>query len=91
MEIARQDESVLQLQGDMHISDLEELRGALIRTLKAGPAMVLDLSGVDRCDTASLQILYSLRRSAERDGKELSIFGLSTAIREAGASLGFSL
>jgi anti-anti-sigma factor len=91
MEISQQGDGVLRLQGDLHISDVEALRSALAGGLAAGTALVLEISGVDRCDTASLQLLCSLRRSAEKDGKDLRIFGASEAIREASSILGLSL
>jgi anti-anti-sigma factor len=92
MEILRQEEGVVQVRGDLHISEAEELRSALIGEMTAAPvALVLDLTGVDSCDTASFQLLCSLRKSAERDNKELRIAALSAAMREASAILGLSL
>lgn len=82
----------MRVQGDLHINEVEELRSALIRALAAAtPALVLELSGVDNCDTASLQLLCSLQKSAEKSGKELRITAPSAAIREASATLGLSL
>jgi anti-anti-sigma factor len=91
MEITRQSEGVVQLKGELHISEAEELRSALLGELAATPALVLELSGVDSCDTASFQLLCSLRRSAEREGKALRISVFSAAMREASAILGLSL
>jgi anti-anti-sigma factor len=91
MEIARQDDGVVQVRGDLHINEAEEFRGALILELTAAPALVLELSGVDNCDTASLQLLCSLQKSAERGGKEFRISTPSAAMREASAILGLSL
>jgi anti-anti-sigma factor len=90
MELLRQEEGTVQLRGDLHISESEELRSALIGELAANPALVLDLSGIDSCDTASFQLLCSLRKSADRDGKELRISAFSAAMHEASAILGLS-
>jgi len=91
MEILRQDQGVALARGDLHISDAEELRSTLLDKLAASPALVLDLSGVDSCDAASFQLLCSLQKSAQRDGKKFHISATSVAIREASASLGLSL
>lgn len=81
----------MRAQGGLHISEAEELRVALIGALAATPSLLLDLSGIDSCDTASFQLLCSLQKSAERDGKEFRISAPSAAIREASAILGLSL
>jgi len=91
MEIFRQGEGVVRVKGDLHISDAGELRSALLDELEAAPALALDLSEVDGCDTASFQLLYSLRKSAERDGKELHVSAPSAAMRTASVLLGLSL
>jgi anti-anti-sigma factor len=91
MEISRQGKGVLRVKGDLHISEAGELRSTLLDELGAVPALALDLSEVDGCDTASFQLLYSLRKSAERDGKELRISVPSATMHEASAILGISL
>jgi anti-anti-sigma factor len=90
MEILRQDEDLVRVRGDLHVSDAEELRSTLLGELAASHALVLDLSGVDSCDTASFQLLCSLRKSAERDGKALCISASSAAMHEASLILGLS-
>jgi anti-anti-sigma factor len=91
MEILGQDGGVIRARGDLHISEAEELRSALLAELGASPTLVLDLSEVDSCDTASFQLLCSLQKSAERDGKKLRISATSAAIRDGGVILGLSL
>jgi anti-anti-sigma factor len=90
MEIIRQHEGVVQVTGDLHISEAEQLRSALLRELRDAPAMTLELSGVDSCDAATLQILFSLRKSAERDGKHLNVSAPSAGMRETASILGVS-
>jgi anti-anti-sigma factor len=82
---------VVRAKGDLHISDAEELKSSLLGALAAAPALVLDLSEVNSCDTASFQLLSALRKSAQRDGKEIKIVGASASVCEASALLGFSL
>jgi anti-anti-sigma factor len=77
--------------GDLHISEAEELRSALLGELAITQSLMIDLSGVDSCDTASFQLLCSLQKSAEREGKELRVVAPSTAMRDASAILGLSM
>lgn len=80
----------MQVTGDLHISEADELRCALLREL-AAPSLVLELSAVASCDTASFQLLCALQKSAQRDGKPFRITSPSPAVCEAGAVLGLSL
>lgn len=91
MEILRQDDGVVRVQGSLHVSEAEEVRSALLGELAASPALVLEFSGVTDCDAPSFQLLCSLQKSAERGGKQLRISAPSAAMREASATLGFSL
>jgi anti-anti-sigma factor len=91
MGIIRQDEGIVQAEGDLHVSGADELRAALLGELAVAPSLVLDLSGVKSCDAASLQLLCSLRESARRDCKRLHFAAPSAAICEASAILGLSL
>lgn len=91
MEIFRNDDGSVRARGDLHISEAGELRSVLIGELAAVQAMVLDLSEVDSCDTASFQLLCSLKKSAEREGKEFHISASCAAIHETSAILGLSL
>ena len=91
MEILRTEEGLVKLQGDLHISSAEDLRGALIVELASVSALVLDLSEVDSCDSASLQLLCSLKKSAGVCSKAVSVTGLSTAMVDTCSMIGFSL
>jgi anti-anti-sigma factor len=91
MEILRQDMGTFTPRGDLHISEAEALRSALVGQLAASSALTLDLSGVSNCDTASFQLLCSLRKSADKEGKDLRISTLSDTMRDASAILGLSL
>lgn len=91
MEISRHDDGKVRLQGDLRISEAEELRRTLIGELTESSTLKLDLSEVSSCDTATVQLLCSLRKSADRDGKQLQISAPSAALCEASAILGLSL
>jgi anti-anti-sigma factor len=90
MELLRQESGVVRVTGDLHISEAEQLRSVLLREL-AAPTLVLELYGVQSCDTASLQLLCALHKSAQRDGKQFRITSASPAVSEAAALLGLSL
>jgi anti-anti-sigma factor len=82
---------VLKLAGSIEISGAKELQDSL-RDFIAGTARaIVDLSEVDACDTAVLQLLYSARKTAERSGTQFEFARLSAAIRDASAALGLSL
>jgi anti-anti-sigma factor len=82
--------SVLKIQGTLDISIAEEFRKALCDFLGGAPSPTLDLSGVDACDTAALQLLYAARITAERSGKPLQFVGWSGAVANTAAALGLS-
>jgi len=50
---------------------------------------VFDLSEVEACDTAGLQLLCSASKTAESLGKHIEFAGVSDAVRNASAILGF--
>lgn len=82
---------VLRIVGALEIGVAEELHRAL-RDLVGGDSMpVVDLSEVDACDTAALQLLCSARKTAESEGKTFKLGGVSDPIRNASAALGLSL
>ena len=91
MQVSGNEHGVLEIRGDLHISDAEVLRNALLGELTTSFPVAIDLSAVDSCDTASLQLLCSLVKSAERDGRNLIISTPSSAVREASATLGLRL
>jgi ABC-type transporter Mla MlaB component len=91
MEIVRQGGGVVRMQSNLHIGEVEELRTVLMGELAVAPALELELSGVENCDTAGFQLLCSLRKSAEQAAKELHISAFPAAMREASATIGLSL
>jgi anti-anti-sigma regulatory factor len=51
----------------------------------------LDLSGVDSCDAAVLQVLLAARKSASQLEKPFGVVSLSAAVLETCAALGLPL
>ena len=89
MQIAR-DESgqVLKLAGVLEIAMAEELHTALRDFIYEAAGPVIDLSEVEACDTAALQLLCSARKTAEGAGKPFALRGVPAAIEGAGAAHG---
>jgi len=84
-------DGVLKIAGDVGINEVEELHRLLRDFVGAAPRPTVDLSGVETCDTAALQLLTAARKTAERAGKPFDFVGLSPAIRDVSAVLGLSV
>jgi anti-anti-sigma factor len=91
MEIVK-DESgtVLKIEGALDIGVAEELHKALLESLDDRVRM-LDLSGVESCDTAALQLLCAARKTGERQGNRLRFAGISAAVANSCTALGLPL
>lgn len=84
-------DGVLKIAGDVGINDVEELHRVLRDFVGAASRPTVDMSGVESCDTAALQLLTAARKTAERAGKPFDFVGLSPAIVDVSAVLGLSL
>ncbi len=82
-------ESVLRISGPLGIGVSDELRNVLLSFIPTVAAPIVDLSEVDVCDTAALQLLCSAQLTAARNHQVLEL-RLPVAIREAGEALGLS-
>jgi anti-anti-sigma regulatory factor len=82
---------VLKIAGALGIGAGGELRNALRDFVCGSPRPIIDLSEVDVCDTAALQLLCSAGKTAERSGKPFELAGLSPAVRTTSAALGLPL
>jgi len=81
----------LAVEEDLHISRIDELRAMLRERLDSSGEIELDLSGVTACDTASVQLFVSLKKSAQARGTCLRIKATSTVFQETLRTLGVSL
>lgn len=64
--------ATLNITGPVTIYEAAELREDLSACLDEHPGMVLDLGGVEDCDTAAIQVLCAACKSAEHTGKPVS-------------------
>lgn len=79
---------VLRLAGGLGICETEQLHRTLVEALNKASSLTLDLSEVETCDTAALQLLYSARITAERSGKSIKIQGASQPVLATCETLG---
>ena len=86
-----QDGDVLKIAGTLDISVADSLREALTNSFHRYGVIRVDLSDVETCDTAALQLLYSARQSAARDQAIFQITALSPAIAKTIAALGLQV
>jgi anti-anti-sigma factor len=77
------------LGGELGIVDAAALREQLRQALALGPGdLALDLSDVQACDSAGVQLLLSLRRSLAERGDALQLLNPAEPVRHALATLG---
>jgi anti-anti-sigma regulatory factor len=91
MPFHKQENGVGRLSGDLHISDVDELRSALLAWLHDPSATELDLTEVERCDIANLQLLVSLSETARSIGQPCCMSPLPPAMQEINGILGFPM
>lgn len=83
--------SLLKIAGAVEIGVAEELRRELCDSLDGSSRLVVDLSGIDACDAAALQLFCSVRKSAERLSKVVEFGVLPEAVVRACDDLGLSV
>ena len=66
----------------------EETRRAILEHLLANRELVIDLSAVEACDTAGLQLLCSAAASAAQAGKPFRLDNIPGAVLERWNGLG---
>jgi anti-anti-sigma factor len=84
------DAGVLTVAGDMTIQCAAMAKEAAESALKDVKSLVVDLTGVTGADLTFLQILCSLRQTAERDGKNVAIKSCPEFFKRAVEEAGFS-
>lgn len=80
----------LELTGNLDIGRAGELRAPLIEALATAQELQVELSRVERVDTAGLQLLLALARSARERGVAIRWSAPSPTLVEAAKRLGLS-
>ena len=80
---------VIALPADFRLAELADVKAGLLQALEA-PSVQLDGAGVERVDTAALQLLLAFRRAASAQGLPASWLGVSETMRDAAGVLGLT-
>jgi anti-anti-sigma factor len=84
----QKDTQTIRLAGDLDIYTVESGRDALAAMLSDGHGLDLDVSGVENCDAAGIQLLLAARRSALAADKTFFIHTPAPVIEKCGELLG---
>ncbi len=71
----------LDIEDSITIYDVISLRERILAALEGSEGIELDLSNVKECDTAGIQLLYSLKMSIQRLNRKLIVRGLSDCVK----------
>jgi anti-anti-sigma regulatory factor len=82
---------IIRFTGDLTISRAEEVKSALLESLKGAERIEVDLASVEEADLSRLQLLCSAHRTSGRLGKSFSIGGVSDAFDKAARGAGYHL
>jgi phospholipid transport system transporter-binding protein len=81
--------TVIGLPADCRMAELSALRDQLLLA-RGAPMSTLDASGVERVDTAALQLLVAFHRDAQARGSQVAWAGVSTPLQNAAQQLGLT-
>jgi phospholipid transport system transporter-binding protein len=81
--------TVIGLPADCRMAELPALRDQFLLAL-AAPLSTLEASGVERVDTAALQLLAAFHRDAQTRGRQVAWAGVSASLRDAAERLGLT-
>ena len=83
------DRQAVRLHGEVSIEALSERREELLRALEDGLPVALDLSAVERIDTAGLQLVTAFVLDMRRSGREVRV-AASAAVQKSARLAGLS-
>jgi len=78
----RGDAVVLDLSGDLVVTNRDELRSAVEAALEDGFDVIVACAGITHVDTPSLALLVGLRQRGELDGRRCIVAGLPDTFGE---------
>jgi ABC-type transporter Mla MlaB component len=81
--------TVIGLPADCRMAELPALRDQFVLALDA-PLSTLEAIGVERVDTAALQLLVAFHRDAQARGRTVAWNGVSAPLRDAVERLGLT-
>lgn len=78
----------LKIEDALTIYDTARLRETILKWIGTQQDVELDLSEANKCDAAGLQLLCSIRKTAEHTEKKVRIAGVSRAVLDTLAAAG---
>lgn len=84
-------ESLLTVTGSLDLDTAEPFRDALIQIVEQGAHPEVDLSGVETCDLAGLQLLRAAILTAAGQGTPLTMVACAAAVQQACRQFGTSV
>lgn len=73
----------LEIEDSLSIFDAVILHEKIVNIYKNSDTVEINLKNIINCDTAGVQLLYSLKKSSLNDDKKLSIINPSCAVENA--------
>jgi anti-anti-sigma factor len=74
----------------LDIAGSGELREIFSRSVQEQAGIIIDLSAVESCDLAGLQLLCAARKTAVQSGKSFRVIQPSAAVLETASALGLA-
>jgi anti-sigma B factor antagonist len=75
--------ALLKIAGELRIASVADAKPAILASLADSSEIQLDLSEVDQCDTAGIQLLLMACASARASGKSFATLGHTAALQTA--------
>ncbi len=75
--------SLLKIAGELRIGSVADAKPAILASLGDSSEVQLDLSEVDQCDTAGIQLLLMACASARASGKSFTTLGHTATLQTA--------
>jgi len=83
--------SILTFGQSLSISGTGALQSVLVEAIDGPHDVVMDLSEVEQCDTASAQLIFAALQTAAKRGKRIRLAAISPAVTSTFAFLGLPL
>lgn len=82
---------ILKFSGNFTIYEISDIQKEIKKFLAACSTLEVDLGGVEECDTAGIQTLLSLARSAKSENKQLTVLHVSDVVTQLARRLAIDI
>ncbi len=87
----KEGKAIVKIKGAMSVEEAAELGRALLEGITENSGLEIDLSEVDDCDTAGIQLLCSTGKTARESKKDFSITACSDQVKDVADRIGLNL